>query len=98
MTNSITRQIITLFAAVDARDWQMAKSVMADNVLLDYSSMNGIPATALSPEDVTNAWSAFLPGFDKTQHQLSDFEIQSQDSNVTVHFKGNVRHWISDEC
>lgn len=98
MTNAIIQQIKTLFAAVDARDWQTVRSVMADSLLLDYSSVNGIPATVLSPEEITNAWSSFLPGFDRTQHQVSDFAIHSQDSNVAVHFKGNAQHWISDDC
>jgi len=45
MTNAIIQQIKTLFAAVDARDWQTVRSVMADSLLLDYSSVNGIKIT-----------------------------------------------------
>lgn len=97
MTEQIIQQIKKLFSAVDVRDWQKAMSVMDDSVRLDYSSMNGNPPADLSPRQITDAWAAFLPGFDQTKHQVSGFKMQALSVTATVHFKGEAQHWIGSE-
>ncbi|KAA8479717.1 fermentation-respiration switch protein FrsA (DUF1100 family) [Arcticibacter tournemirensis] len=97
-SNGIIRQINKLFTGVDDRNWQEVMSVMYETVLLDYSSMNGNPANMLTPKEITDAWAAFLPGFDKTYHQLSQFELQPLGTHLTAHFKGLAEHWLGDEC
>lgn len=96
--SGIIRQINKLFAGVDDRDWHKVMSVMNANVLLDYASMNGHPATMLTPKEITDAWAAFLPGFDKTHHQLSQFKVQPLGIHPTAHFNGQATHWIGNEC
>lgn len=96
--NGIIQQINKLFEGVDDRDWKKVMSVMNANVLLDYSSMNGNPAAMLTPKDITDAWAAFLPGFDKTRHLLSQFEVQPLVPDPTAHFNGKASHWIGDKC
>ncbi|CAG5016154.1 hypothetical protein DYBT9275_05487 [Dyadobacter sp. CECT 9275] len=98
MTAPIIQPIKALFASVDARDWQQVRAVMDAHVLLDYSSMNGNPATNLTPGEITSAWEAFLPGFDRTQHEVSGFDIQPGDHLAMVHMRGEAQHWIGDDC
>ena len=89
--------IIRLFAAADQRDWQQVESTMDDSVLLDYTSMTGGAPAWLSPRQITDAWDAFLPGFDKTHHQLFDIEVsESQDSSI-AHYRGKAEHFIDKD-
>ena len=84
-----TQPIIRLFAAADARDWAAVRACLAPHVRLDYTSMAGGEPATLTPEQITTAWAALLPGFDRTHHQLSDFT----DGNP-VTFHGHADHWL----
>lgn len=93
----IIQQITNLFAGTDARDWSRVQNTMHEKVLLDYSSLTGNPASTLTPNDITAAWSAFLPGFDRTHHRLGGFIINVSGNNATAHFDGNADHYIDDQ-
>lgn len=98
MNTDITEKVQSLFAGADERDWQKVAATMHDTVLLDYSSMNGSPAEELRPAQITGMWAAFLPGFDKTHHQLSGFSVDEQADSATVHVQGVASHWIDSRC
>lgn len=95
MENTATQQIAALFAGADERNWSKAASVMDKVVLLDYSSMTGDPATLLSPEQITQAWAAFLPGFDRTNHVLSNFKVEHNNENAIVYYTGKADHFLN---
>ena len=93
----IIQSLKNLFAGADERDWQKVQSVMASSVLLDYTSMSGGNPTNQTPQQITDAWAAFLPGFDKTNHQLSGFEVSLNDNIANVHYTGKADHFIGRE-
>src|SRR5688572_16464299 len=97
MENYIIQQIKNLFSGVDERDWQKVESTIEGSVLLDYSSMTGYPAVSLPPRDITKPWAAFLPGFDRTHHMLSDFSVNIKGADAEVHFEGNADHFLHNE-
>ncbi|SFW85770.1 nuclear transport factor 2 family protein [Chitinophaga sancti] len=97
MEQAIIQAITTLFAGADERNWRKVKEVMGETVLLDYSSMNGNAASSLTPLQIAGSWAAFLPGFDKTHHQLSDFKVAKNDTVATVNFSGKATHWIGND-
>jgi ketosteroid isomerase-like protein len=97
MENIIIHQVNTLFSGADERNWNKVKSVMHTPVLLDYSSMTGSPATNLTPEEITAAWSAFLPGFDRTNHKLSDFKVIINGDQAIIHYTGKADHYLNAE-
>lgn len=97
MENIIEQQIRSLFEGADERNWQKSASVMSNNVLLDYSSMTGNAATLLTPEEIMTAWASFLPGFDRTNHQLSDFTINTNGLTALAHYRGKADHFLNGE-
>ncbi|WP_183563466.1 nuclear transport factor 2 family protein [Mucilaginibacter sp. SP1R1] len=95
--NKIIQAITILFKSVDARDWKSVQSVMAENVLLDYTSMVGGEPSVQTPEQITNTWACFLPGFDSTNHQVSEFRVKLHGSQADVDYVGKADHFIDDE-
>lgn len=93
----ITQSITTLFKGADERDWQKVRGVMAKNVLLDYSAMSGAEPSMQSPEQITDMWACFLPGFDKTHHHVSGFHVKLHGNKANVHYIGKTEHFIGDE-
>jgi hypothetical protein len=93
----IIQTVTDLFSGADERDWQKVQRVMADNVLLDYKSMTGIEPGMQTPVQITDAWASFLPGFDKTHHQLSEFRVKLHGNEADVDYVGKADHFIDDE-
>ncbi|WP_346752780.1 nuclear transport factor 2 family protein [Splendidivirga corallicola] len=91
------KTVIGLFIATDQKDWEQVEKSFHQEVLLDYSSMNGNPASKLSPEQIISAWKGILPGFEHTHHQLGNF-ISSVDGNkAEVFCYGTASHYLSDK-
>ena len=55
--------VSALFSRTDAGDWAAVRALLADPVIVDYAALGG-EAGEQTPEDVTTAWSAALPGFE----------------------------------
>lgn len=96
-TENIIQCIQDIFAGADEKNWIRIQNALTENVLLDYTSMTGNQPSLLSPEQITTAWANFLPGFDKTQHCLSNFIIEQTDHRTLVTFDGKADHFINDQ-
>ena len=93
----IIQTIKNLFVGADERNWAKVENTMADSVLLDFSSMTGESPSSKTSKQIAGNWAAVLPGFDKTHHQLSNFEV-TQDGNIaTVHYNGKADHFIGKD-
>jgi len=97
MKEQIIETVTRLFAGADERDWDKIKNTFAENVELDYSSMTGNPTSIVPAEGIITAWRGFLPGFDKTHHQLADFYVMQNGSAALVHYYGKADHFIGDD-
>ncbi|MBC7937259.1 MAG: PhzA/PhzB family protein [Rhizobacter sp.] len=97
METIITEQVNTLFAGADERNWNKVKSVMDNQVLLDYSSMTGSSSSNLTPKQIITAWAAFLPGFDRTNHKLSGFKIEINGDEAVAIYIGKADHYLNSE-
>lgn len=93
----IIETISAVFNGADERNWEKVQHAMAKNVLLDYASLSGSPPAILSPKQIIETWEAFLPSFDKTHHQLSDFRITRQSNIAKVHCNGRADHFIDED-
>ena len=94
---NIQDRIIQLFSSTDAHHWDAVRACFANEVLLDYSSMTGEAAAQLTPQAITDAWSAFLPGFDHTFHALSNFQIEIKGNEAIARHAGRAEHYIASE-
>ncbi|HEX6352172.1 nuclear transport factor 2 family protein [Actinophytocola sp.] len=56
----------------DQREWAELRGVFADQVALDYTSLNGGEPATVTPDQIADAWSTVLGGFDATQHLITN--------------------------
>jgi hypothetical protein len=94
---TILQTVSSIFAGVDLRDWAQVQDAMAENVRLDYSSLSGNPAATLPSGQIIQTWKGFLPGFDRTHHQLSGFIVDLHIDKASVTFYGKADHFIGSE-
>jgi hypothetical protein len=94
MENNLIQTITAIFHGADERDWAAVQNALADQVWLDYTSLSGGQPSLLTGEQIVDAWASFLPGFDKTHHQLSHFQVDLGGSSATARFSGKADHFI----
>jgi hypothetical protein len=97
MIQEITSTLTAIFKGADTHNWQLILDAMDTNILLDYSSLSGNPPATLPATQIVDAWKSFLPGFHRTHHQLSDFQILENGSSASAHFSGVADHFISTD-
>lgn len=94
---NIIQTVSAIFSGADEHNWPKVQNAMAESVLLDYASLSGNPAATLSSKDIIESWKGFLPGFDKTHHQLSNFKVAQKNNITAVRCDGKADHFIGKE-
>ena len=101
------REIINVVNSIginaDLRNWQAVSQAFSDEVQLDYTSM-GAAVEMLKPTDIIKKWQAVLPGFQMTQHMITNHRVSITGNEANcfsyvhaVHYlpnKSNNNTWI----
>ncbi len=97
MAEKIKEQITKLFVYTDEQKWDNVRTLFADEVLLDYSSFTGIEAAVMTPGQLIDGWSGFLPGFAATHHQVSNYLVDRDDKRARLTCYGTASHYLPNE-
>ena len=81
---------------IDSRDWTLFRSIFADEVEMDFSSYSGTPASRMSADEWVANCRALLPGFDATQHVLTNFMIDVDGDTATAIVYMKAEHFIAN--
>lgn len=80
----------------DQREWEELRAVFADEVRLDYTSLNGGEPAVLSPAQVVDSWSRVLGGFDATQHLIANHLVTLQGDTAVCTASFQATHRLPD--
>ena len=88
--------ILKYATGIDTCNWTLYRSIFADEVAIDFSSYNGNPGTTMSGDDWAAGVQLMLPGFDATQHVLTNFviDLDGDEAVATVYMK--AEHFIAN--
>jgi hypothetical protein len=85
-----------VFVCADRREWDGLRTLLADTVAVDYTSLNGgEPSAAIAADDLVGAWRQGLGGFESTQHLVGSFvfdEVTQQ--SVRLRFYAIATHML----
>ena len=81
-------------ALADRNEFDALSRLYADEFTLDYSSLNGQPATQKKPLELMAEWASVLPGFDRTRHALSNVAVELDGDNATATADVVASHWV----
>lgn len=85
----ITDVINRYATGVDLRDWDLFGAIFDDEVLIDFESFDKTPARKMTRDEWVAAVRSLLPGFDSTQHVLTNhvFQMEKEKGVITVYMK-----------
>lgn len=91
----IEQTILKYATAADLRDWDLLKSILADEIHIDFTTSGG-PAMTLTKEEYIGQVTSLIPGFDVTQHQLTNFviTINGDTANTVVYMQ--AEHFVHE--
>jgi hypothetical protein len=96
-THSVIDAINGVFINTDERRWDGVKASFADHVMLDYTSMAGGQPATLTPQQIADAWTTLLPGFQYTHHQIGNYVVHENGNTATVFCYGTATHYLPND-
>jgi hypothetical protein len=84
-------------AGLDARDWELWRSVFTDEAVFDLSSWNKIPARTLDTDRVVKSQARIFAELTTTQHFLANhrIDIQGDQARGIAHMR--AEHWLQED-
>lgn len=90
----IVKQMGTL---ADSNDYAALGKIFADKVKVDYTALFGGEVTQPTRDELMAQWAAFLPGFDRTYHDLSNIRIEQKGDKATVLADVTASHYLGKD-
>ena len=79
----------------DARDWDALRTLYADSVRVDYTSLNGGEPATVQADELIASWRGLLPGFDATQHLLGPVLVELDGDRAVARTHVRALHRIA---
>ena len=79
----VTRVVSSMGLRTDARDWQGVEELFADQVDVDYSSLNQGDAVSVTPAELVSGWQENLERLHATQHLIGSHVVNVDGDSAT---------------
>lgn len=86
--------ITRLFVATDNKDWRAVEACLADEVLLDMSSMGAGPPARVPARSIVEGWEAGLRPLRAIHHQAGNHLVEIDGDRATAFCYGIASHYL----
>ncbi|MEM8918240.1 MAG: nuclear transport factor 2 family protein [Pseudomonadota bacterium] len=90
----ITDHVLKYATGIDRHQWDLYRSIFADEIVMDFSSWSGQPAAPMTADDWVTGVRATLEPFDATQHVLTNFVIEVDGDSATCTCYMSAHHHL----
>ncbi|WP_352906969.1 nuclear transport factor 2 family protein [Mesorhizobium sp. M0816] len=91
---AIAEAIAGIGLYADLREWDRVRSYFAARVTTDYTSLFGGEVTTSGRDALIAQWQGLLPGFDATQHLITNITVEGADNGAVARSHVRAAHWI----
>lgn len=77
------RTVADLGLLVDAQDWDGLTALFAEEVAVDYTSLNGGEPATMPATELVGGWRQLLEPLAATQHLMGNLSVAVQDESAT---------------
>jgi hypothetical protein len=86
-----------LFINTDNRDWAKVKDCFAAEVLFDMTSLAGGEPSALTPQQIVDAWDTGLQALKAIHHQAGNYVVTINGSEADAFCYGIASHYLPNK-
>lgn len=86
--------------SIDTRDWELHRSIFTDEMESDFSSLGSGTApqpTSMSADAWVDGLKALMPGFEATQHSMTNPRVSIDGDEATVVMYMQAEHYLLDD-
>lgn len=94
----IQDRIASVAALADGRDWAKLRTVFADQVDVDYTSVGGGKPAVISADALVAGWKEGLTHYRQTKHNFSSFDVKVSGDTAIANFTGQATHVKDDKA
>ena len=94
--DAIVRKVYEYAYGIDTRDWDLYRSVFADEIRTDFSSYNGNDASQLAADDWVAGVQPLFTGLDATQHSMSNPLVDIAGDQARCRMYMQAAHFLND--
>ncbi len=80
----------------DTGNFEALEKLYADEIELDYTSLNGGEVQVVSAQALMSDWASVLPGFDRTRHEISEISIEIDGGTARATAKVVADHYVKE--
>ncbi len=88
-------EAVGLLADLGAFD--LLERIYAEQVLVDYASLNGQEAALKSNKELMKEWAAVLPGFERTRHAIRNIQVYVNGEEASATADVVADHWVNGQ-
>lgn len=81
----------------DLNNPAVALACFADDAVIDYSSVMGPESADVPVKEHRERLATFLPGFDKRQHQVTNFQVSLKGNEASCISQSRAVHFLNGE-
>lgn len=89
----IEQTILKYATSADTRDWDLLKSILTPELDIDFTTAGG-PAMTVTSEQYVSQVTSLIPGFDVTQHKLTNFVIDINGDTASTVVYMQAEHFV----
>ena len=94
---AITEVIDSMGTLADLGQYDRLQQLFTDEVTVDYTSLFPGEVQNISSQQLMAQWQSVLPGFDATQHMITNHQITIDGDNATAVAYVRATHKLGDE-
>ncbi|MCC7371372.1 MAG: nuclear transport factor 2 family protein [Chloroflexi bacterium] len=92
-TQRIMDVVNALATSADAGDWEGLRACMADQIVVDYTSLSGGLPGEMTADTLVDTWK-FLSGFQATQHMIASHRVAVHGETATCKAYVVAHHYL----
>lgn len=92
--DAITEAANRLFIYTDQKNWEGIKSLFAEEVLFDVTSMSGGQPVRLKPQQIVDMWDKGLKDLKAIHHQVGNYLVIVRENDADLFCYGIAFHYL----
>ena len=95
--NEITRRRYEYAQGIDTRDFELLRSIFADEIMMDFEDYSGQPAALIRADDWVAGVKVLFTGLDSTQHVMTNpiVDVNGDEASCRMYMK--AEHFLRND-
>ena len=94
---TVAQTVYNYAMGIDTRDWDLYRSIFADEVVMDFASWNDIPSHVIRADLLRENIRTYFAGLDATQHSMTNPQVTIDGDRARCVVYMQAEHFLNDQ-